>query len=110
MACLQLHGSLKINEVFGTETESLQFLRAYSVVNVRLQSFREELDRYTADIVGKQCLYRLAANLPTEILLAFGFPWCSAGDHFEEDHTKCPDITFEAVFVIGQGFWWHVQR
>lgn len=46
----------------------------------------------------------------SKLFFSFCSPWCFSSKHFIINDSKCPNITFETVFIIIEGFRWHINR
>lgn len=45
----------------------------------------------------------------SQLFLSFSSPWSFSHKHFIVYDTKCPNIAFEAVFIIIKSFRWHID-
>jgi hypothetical protein len=48
-------------------------------------------------------------ELFSKLFLGFGSPWGFASEHFKEDDSQSPNITFETVLIVIECLRWHVD-
>lgn len=88
---------------------SLHFLRGHPNCLIYLQWFYQEINRCFTDIMRDERFDGDCFYLSFEIIFSFSSPWSFTCQHFVEDHSNCPDITFGAIDIIIQCLQRHVN-
>ena len=93
--------------IFVEETD--HFISWHPQWRVDLQCFEKEVWRSSGDIGRNKAFYWNSLDLSFEVCLCFGFPGSVACEHFIENDSNSPDITFWAVLVVIESLKGHID-